>query len=155
MFLGIEIGGTKLQLGVSDGKSTHLAAIERRDVDARRGAAGILDLIESTGSALLQKNKVKRIGIGFGGPCNATTGVVTKSHQIDGWEDFPLVRWCQEIFQIPAVIGNDCDVAALAEWKFGAGRGQSEFAVCDRRHRRWRRAGSGRQSSWQRPAGGG
>ena len=127
MFLGIEIGGTKLQLGVSDGKSTHLTAIERRDIDARRGAAGILDQIESAGTALLQRQKIERIGIGFGGPCNAATGVVTKSHQIDGWEDFPLVRWCQEVFQVPAVIGNDCDVAALAEWKFGAGRGSQSL----------------------------
>ena len=123
MYLGIEIGGTKLQLGVSDGRSTHLAAIERRDVDARRGAPGILEQIESAGSGLLQKHKITRIGIGFGGPCNAATGMVTKSHQIDGWEEFPLSRWCEEIFQLPAVIGNDCDVAALAEWKFGAGRG--------------------------------
>jgi glucokinase len=130
MFLGIEIGGTKLQLGVSDGRSTHLVAIERRDVDARRGAAGILESIESVGTALLQKHKLQRIGIGFGGPCNARTGVVTKSHQIEGWEDFPLARWCEEALGIPATIGNDCDVAALAEWKFGAGRGcQSLFYV--------------------------
>lgn len=123
MFLGIEIGGTKLQLGVSDGRGTQLAAIERRDVDPRRGAAGILDSIEAVSTALLQKHKIKRVGIGFGGPCNAATGVVTKSNQIDGWEDFPLVRWCQDSLQLPAVIGNDCDVAALAESKFGAGRG--------------------------------
>ncbi|QDU30769.1 Putative fructokinase [Anatilimnocola aggregata] len=123
MFLGIEIGGTKLQLGVSDGRGTHLVAIERRDVDARRGSAGILENIEAVGTALLQKYKLQGIGIGFGGPVNSATGIVTKSHQVDGWDDFPLVRWCQESFQLPAVMGNDCDVAALAEARLGAGRG--------------------------------
>lgn len=130
MFLGIEIGGTKLQLGVGDGQSSHLVAIERRDVDARRGSAGILDSIEAVTAALARKHKFTKVGIGFGGPVNAATGIVFKSHQIEGWDDFPLVRWCEESLQLPAVIGNDCDVAALAEARFGAGRGsQSLFYV--------------------------
>jgi glucokinase len=123
MYLGIEIGGTKLQLGVSDGTRAELVAIERRDVDPSRGAAGILDHIDSAGAALLQKYPIQRIGIGFGGPCNAQTGRTTKSHQIDGWEDFPLIDWCKQTFQIDTRIGNDCDVAALAEARYGAGRG--------------------------------
>lgn len=127
MYLGIEIGGTKLQLGVSDGRSSRLLALERRDVNAERGSAGILDSIEAAGTALLQKHKVKRIGIGFGGPVNSESGVVTKSHQIDGWDSFPLVRWCEESFQLPATLANDCDAAALAEARFGAGRGSQSL----------------------------
>jgi glucokinase len=127
MYLGIEIGGTKLQLGVSDGRSAQLVAIERRDVDARRGSAGILESIEAAGAALMQRHKLTRIGIGFGGPVNSTTGVIFKSHQIEGWDNFPLVRWCEEILQLPTVIGNDCDVAALAEAKLGAGRGSQSL----------------------------
>jgi glucokinase len=123
MFLGIEIGGTKLQLGVSDGTRAELVAIERRDVDPVRGAAGILDHIDSAGAALVQKYPIERIGIGFGGPCNSRTGRTTKSHQIDGWEDFPLVDWCRRTFEIDTRIGNDCDVASLAEARYGAGRG--------------------------------
>jgi len=43
MFLGIEIGGTKLQLGVGSGDAGELAAIVRHDVDPRQGATAILD----------------------------------------------------------------------------------------------------------------
>ena len=43
MFLGIEIGGTKLQLGVGDGVAAKLHAVERRTVDLTRGALGILN----------------------------------------------------------------------------------------------------------------
>lgn len=123
MFLGIEIGGTKLQLGVSAGERAELLAIERRTVDPIRGAAGILEHIESAGMALMQRFPIQKIGIGFGGPCNTTTGRTTKSHQIEGWDDFPLVDWCRHTFSIPTQIGNDCDVAALAEARYGAGRG--------------------------------
>jgi glucokinase len=123
MYLGIEIGGTKLQLGVGDGAGGEFAALVRHDVDARRGAAAILEQIETSAAGLLQKHAVKRIGFGFGGPVDSAGGVVTKSHQVAGWDDFPLARWCRESLGKPAVIGNDCDVSALAEARFGAGRG--------------------------------
>lgn len=130
MFLGIEIGGTKLQLGVGDGTRPELVALERRTIDPARGAPGILDQIESVGLALTQKFPIQRIGIGFGGPCDAVTGSTTKSHQIHGWEAFPLTSWCERTFQAAAMIGNDCDVAALAEAKYGAGVGaKSVFYV--------------------------
>jgi glucokinase len=43
---------------------------------------------------------------------------------VDGWEDFPLVQWCEDQLGLPAVIGNDCDMAALAEAHLGAGQGK-------------------------------
>jgi len=123
MFLGIEIGGTKLQLGVGSGEGGELASIVRHDVDPQGGAAGILEQIERAGAALIQKHPIERIGFGFGGPVDSAVGVATKSHQVPGWDGFPLVRWCRESLGKPAVIGNDCDVAALAEARYGAGCG--------------------------------
>jgi glucokinase len=123
MYLGIEIGGTKLQLGVGTGDGGEMLAVARHDIDIAQGAAGILEQIERSATALIQKHPVERIGVGFGGPVDSSAGVATKSHQVAGWESFPLARWCQESLGKPAVIGNDCDVAALAEAHFGAGRG--------------------------------
>src|SRR5262245_2712916 len=114
MYLGIEIGGTKLQLCVGDGRAGELAAAERLDVDIARGAAGILEQIENVATALVRKHDIQRIGVGFGGPVDAAGGIVTKSHQVSGWEAFPFVRWCGVSLGKPAVLGNDCDVAALA-----------------------------------------
>lgn len=122
LFLGIEIGGTKLQLGVGRGDGGEFVAFQRCDVDPRRGAAGILEQIERVGASLLQKHRVERIGIGFGGPVDPITGRVIKSHQIDGWENVPLAVWCRQMFDVPTVLGNDCDCAALAEARYGAGR---------------------------------
>lgn len=123
-FLGIEIGGTKLQLGVGRGDGGAMLALERYDVQPRRGAAGILADIEAAAGVLISRHQVSSIGIGFGGPCDTVNGITTKSHQIDGWDGFPLVDWCRQKLDLPARIENDCDAAALAEARFGAGRGK-------------------------------
>ena len=122
MYLGIEIGGTKLQLGVGQPASSKLAALQRVNVVASAGATGILQQIEQQAPALIDQFNVEKIGIGFGGPLDATQGIVTKSHQIEGWDNFPLGSWCQQQLARPTLLGNDCDVATLAEAALGAGK---------------------------------
>jgi len=122
MLLGIEIGGTKLQLGVGQGDGSPLAALSRHDVDPAAGADRILATIRTAAEPLIARHGVQRIGIGFGGPVEPDEGVVITSHQIDGWDRFPLVGWCRDAFGLPAVIANDADTAGLAEARFGAGR---------------------------------
>lgn len=123
MLLGIEIGGTKLQLGVGAGDGSPLAALERYDVEPGRGAGGILAQIDAAGQRLIQRHGVRAIGIGFGGPVDPASGRVLKSHQIEGWQDFPLADWMRTAFGLPVALGNDADLAGLAEARFGAGRG--------------------------------
>ncbi len=124
MYLGIEIGGTKLQLGVGAGDGSDFVALERRDVNIARGGAGIREQIVDVGSQLIARFPIERIGFGFGGPVFGDAGIVQTSHQVDGWTDFPLVSWCESELGKPTRLGNDCDCAALAEACFGAGRGK-------------------------------
>jgi len=123
MILGIEIGGTKLQLGVGNGDNAQFEAFERYDVIPDQGAEGILQQIRNSAQGLMQRFDIQRVGFGFGGPVDGTTGRVITSHQIDGWSGIPLVDWVQQNLNMPAVLGNDCDCAALAEARFGAGKG--------------------------------
>ncbi len=123
MFLGIEIGGTKLQLGVGDGAQGVLTKLVRRDIDRAKGAQGILEQIADAGLPLVKEYNIQRVGFGFGGPVDHERGVVRISHQVAGWENFPLAKWVEEKLGVPAQLGNDCDVAALAEFRYGAGRG--------------------------------
>jgi len=128
-YLGIEIGGTKLQLGIGPGDGT-LAAIWRGTVDPDAGADGIRRQItvavpELLGKAGVERSVLSGIGIGFGGPVDDATRTVIKSHQIAGWDGFPLADWIGEITGLPAALGNDADVAGLAEALFGAGKGLS------------------------------
>ncbi len=123
MFLGIEIGGTKLQLGVGTGDGPPLAALERLDVEPQHGAEGIRRQIEEAARPLIERYGVTRIGIGFGGPVDSGRGRVIVSHQVEGWQDFPLVEWCQKTLGLPTLLANDSDSAGLAEARFGGGKG--------------------------------
>ncbi|MBN2023465.1 MAG: ROK family protein [Pirellulales bacterium] len=124
MFLGIEIGGTKLQLGVGSARDRHLAELIRLDVAPERGAGPIRDQLAEAGRALLARHAVRAVGVGFGGPVDATAGRVVTSHQVDGWTDFDLAGWCRETFGLPVVLSNDSDAAGLAEALLGAGFGK-------------------------------
>jgi glucokinase len=129
MYLGIEIGGTKLQLGVGPGDGT-LAGLWRGNVDVDAGGEGIRRQILGAVPELLRQSQVersalKRVGVGFGGPVDDATRSVIKSHQIEGWDGFALADWLGESVGLPAVLGNDADVAGLAEALFGAGQGMS------------------------------
>lgn len=123
VWLAIEIGGTKLQIAVGETPGGAWRHYERTDVDASQGAAGIVRQLEHAIVPLIQRFQPRGVGIGFGGPVNSRTGCAVKSHQIEGWEEFPFRRWCQETFGLPLTLNNDCDAAALAEARYGAGQG--------------------------------
>jgi glucokinase len=128
-FIGIEIGGTKLQLGIGAGDGV-LAALWRETVDVAAGPEGIRRQIVAAVPELLQRSGIERaqlkgVGIGFGGPVDDATHTVIKSHQIEGWDDFPLADWVSDLVGLPAALGNDADIAGLAEALFGAGKGLS------------------------------
>ena len=67
--------------------------------------------------------RLAAIGVSFGGPVDATRGLVRLSHHVPGWEDIPLAEQLQAEFGVPAAVDNDANVAALGEWRFGAGQG--------------------------------
>src|SRR5690349_10511712 len=98
--LGIEIGGTKLQLGIGRGRGDNVA-LRRLQVDPARQASGIREQIVQALPALLDESRLDRsaiaaVGVGFGGPVDVERGRIERSYQVDGWEDFPLVDWIGE-----------------------------------------------------------
>jgi glucokinase len=131
--IGIEIGGTKTQVGIGSAETGLLPeGLVRRTVNREQGASGILrDLVSMVEELLCSKDisisEICKIGIGFGGPLDSARGVILKSFQIDGWTDFPLQEWAEAQWHRPVFVENDASTAALAEYKFGQGRGCSRM----------------------------
>jgi glucokinase len=123
LFVGIEIGGTKLQI-VSGNADGRVLSSHRFEVMSKEGAAGIQHRIE----AIIKEHfigRVTAIGIGFGGPVNRITGQIATSFQVEGWSGFPITDWLEAIADCPVRVDNDANVAALGEATFGAGKGFS------------------------------
>lgn len=121
--LGIEIGGTKLQLGLGDGRGM-IASLVTLSVDPSRGAEGIRAQVLRAFRSL--EARPRAVGIGFGGPLDSGRGVVLTSGQIAGWDGFPLADWARSELGVASVaLRNDADTAALGESRFGNGAGLS------------------------------
>lgn len=122
IFLGIEIGGTKLQLVVGD-SSAQIIRRWRLTVEPAQGAVGIRQQIESTTAEILTTHAIRAVGAGFGGPVDWKSGRICRSHQIEGWSDFELGQWLYSVVRVPVRVDNDANTGTLGEALHGAGKG--------------------------------
>lgn len=127
MLMGIEIGGTKLQVAVT-GNDGGIREIWRATVDPALGGEGIRQTLSAEIPVLARRfesllGPLKAIGVGYGGPVDSATGTTICSHQIKGWENIRLADLLAKVGGVPCVVGNDADVAGLGEAERGAGRG--------------------------------
>ncbi len=65
-------------MGVGTGQTPELVELVRLDIQADHGSQGILAQIERTVPPLLRRHSIARIGVGFGGPINAATGIISQ-----------------------------------------------------------------------------
>lgn len=126
--LGIDIGGSKRVLAVGDHSSGVFA---RRRHPMRFSGDWREDLRVVIGEARDLLNEVERagqgpleaIGVAAPGPVERRTGVLRNPPNLPGWRDVPLAQLLEEAFGVPVRVENDANAAALAEHRFGAGRG--------------------------------
>jgi glucokinase len=122
LYLGIEIGGTKLQVCAGN-KEARILERCHWEIAAAEGAGGIRQQLSQTLPALAKRLRPAAVGVGFGGPVHWQTGQICCSHQVEGWSDFPLASWISELTGSPVFVDNDANVAALGEATHGAGTG--------------------------------
>lgn len=130
--LGIDIGGTKLNvaLGRVGGDLVREARIERwasgdPSRDLARIAATAHDLLTA---ARLSPSDLAAIGVSAPGPLDPAAGVVRDAPNLPGWHEVPISASLARAFGRPVRLENDANAAALAEWRFGSGRGSRDFA---------------------------
>lgn len=127
MWLGFDIGGTKLALALGDAEGG-IRARRRRPIEAsgdpRRDADAMLaDARELLTEAGVAADALRGIGIAVPGPVDSRRGRVERPPNLPGWDSVPLLEWFGQEFSAPLHLENDANAAALAEWRFGAGRG--------------------------------
>ncbi|QRN84471.1 ROK family protein (plasmid) [Chloroflexota bacterium] len=131
LILGVEIGGTKLQLAMGKLSGEILVTHQGR-VKKEQGGEGIRAWLKREIPTFIKEQKAKygqvgAIGCGFGGPMDSKAGQVMRSIQIEGWQDFPIREWFEDTFELPTTVDNDSNAAAWGEYKCGFGRGCQHF----------------------------
>jgi len=119
IYAGLDLGGTKCAAVLAEVNGEEINFLGRREVPTqgawREVMAPLLDFLK-------EYNPVS-CGISCGGPLDSRAGVILNPPNLMSFENVPIVQVVQEALGCPARLQNDADACALAEWRFGAGRG--------------------------------
>ncbi len=124
--VGVDIGGTKVAAGVVDEGGAVLARARR--VTPSKDAAAVEATIADVVRELRAAHDVVAVGIGAAGFVDDARARVRFAPHL-AWRDEPLRDALTGVLGLPVVVENDANAAAWAEWRFGAGRGESHL-VC-------------------------
>lgn len=120
--IGVDLGGTNIRVGLVT-EYGQVVKEYREKTEAHLGNSQIVEKIISMIKKFEGYENVKGIGIGSPGFIDMEKGVVISASNI-GFKNYPLRQELQKHFNLPIVIANDANVAALAEAIFGAGKGK-------------------------------
>jgi glucokinase len=128
-YLGIDIGGTKCAV---------IAGTENMDIldkvvfptETHRGPDHAISLLLNNAGLMTSKlglEGLQATGISCGGPLDSKRGIVQSPPNLPGWDNIPISEMFTNSFSVPSYLQNDANACALAEWKFGAGKGSDNM----------------------------
>ena len=118
LYWGLDIGGTKCALvtGTRDCRVLSRHAVPTRDFSSWQ------EVLEAL-LAHAPQEAPAAVGVSCGGPLDSRRGRILSPPNLPGWDDVPIVDWLKARVGAPAFLQNDANACALAEWRFGAGKG--------------------------------
>jgi glucokinase len=124
-YLGIDIGGTKCAVVAG---TEEMEILDRIHFDTRtnKGPDHAISKLLEASSDIIQRisgQKPRAIGISCGGPLDSKTGIIKSPPNLPGWDNIEIVSIFKDKYNVPVNLQNDANACALAEWRFGAGKG--------------------------------
>jgi len=127
ILVGIDIGGTKTAVVLSRELPDILARLEFQTLPEFGPAhamekilQGVTDLLTASG---LDPSDIAAIGVSCGGPLDRHQGIIQSPPNLPSWVDVPIVQILTDHFGVACHLENDANAGAVAEHRFGAGRG--------------------------------
>ncbi len=124
-YAGIDIGGTKSAVLLVDNNGK---IAERKEIPTTKGKNNWQPTVEFYIDTLLdysKREKLSGVGISCGGPLDSKKGTILSPPNLPGWDDVPIVEMIYDACKLPVALENDANAGALAEWRYGAGKGFS------------------------------
>lgn len=123
--LAADIGGTHIRVATYEPNSTTPTLHQRTKSFA--DTPGVYDRLAKAIDSIWQNGQISAIGIASPGPLDPHTGVILDTPNIPEWTNFPLVDKLSAQFGVPVHLDNDANMAGLAEWQYGAGKGHHDL----------------------------
>lgn len=122
MNIAIDVGGTQIRVAVyPKGESR---PIKQKRIPTQSPDQSPLErLIDLIAELWPENDQVCAIGMAAPGWINPKLGVIYVAPNIPSWEKLPLAQILNQRFNVPVKLGNDANLAALGEWRYGAGQG--------------------------------
>jgi glucokinase len=131
-YIGIDIGGTKTNIGLIDEAGQILQSkkviTQLPGEDSIEAVKRIIEITKALVDLIEPEIKLESIGIGVPGTVERKEGTVLLAPNL-GWKDIPVKKLFSEVFLVPIFVGQDTEAAALGEYLFGAGKGLKDI-VC-------------------------
>lgn len=124
-YFGIDIGGTFIKGAIVDDNGK-IVVSHKVPTESAQGAERVVANIGTLADMLLsksgmQKSDILGVGMGVPGTIDGNTGIVVYSNNL-GWSELDLGKMVEDTIGLPVKMGNDANVAALGETKFGIGK---------------------------------
>ncbi len=122
--LGFDIGGTKCAVITAhrNGESIEILKKQKCPTDLNISPVEMIKKLICLADEILEE-KPDKIGISCGGPLNSKKGLIMSPPNLPGWDNVEIVKQIEEHYGVPTRLQNDANACAVAEWKFGAGKG--------------------------------
>ncbi len=128
LYIGVDLGGTKIYTAISNDKGEILRE-EILKTEADKGYEQIVEKIKGSIHKVmdgLPKESIKGIGIGSPGPIDVKNGLIAEPVNLP-FLNFPIVSEMEKEFSISVYLDNDANIATLAEYMFGQGKGKENL----------------------------
>jgi len=122
LYVGVDVGGTKVAAGLVDVDGRILSNIRVPMVSRSSAEAGLNAVLSAIAQATTGSDAIAGIGICSPGPLDPFAGVVLNPPNLPCWRNFALAESVQKVYPVPVKVDNDANAAALAEARWGAAR---------------------------------
>jgi glucokinase len=123
--IAVDIGGTQIRAAAYP--RDDVKPVTRQHTSTKSGDGTIFDRMTALIASVWQEDRVDAISVAIAGPLDPLTGTIIEAPNIPGWKNFPLGEKLTERFHVPVFIGNDANLAAVGEWRYGAGQGHHDL----------------------------
>ena len=122
--IGFDIGGTKCAVSLGKVEEGKISLLKREETPTVDEPKKTLSVLAPFVKEWVKEYGVTAAGISCGGPLDSKKGLIVSTPNLSkGWHGFYIVDYVKEEFGLTAKLQNDANACAVAEWKFGAGRG--------------------------------